>query len=161
MQDFQKVFEWLWQYQLKMNPLKCAFRVTSREFLRFIVWHCGIEIDQSKIEAIQKILEPWNVHKLKSLQGCLAYICRFISNLARRCQPFNQLMKKGVPFEWDKACKNDFKSIKQYLTKPLMLRVFVPSQPFILYVATQEQSYGSLLTQKHNEKKEKALYYLS
>ena len=39
------------QYQLKMNSLKCAFGVLLSKFLGFIVWHRGIEIDQSKIEA--------------------------------------------------------------------------------------------------------------
>lgn len=107
------------------------------------------------------MLEPQNIHKLKSLQGHLAYVHRFISSLTRWCRPFNQLMEKDVPFEWDKACKNAFKIIKENLTKPPMLRAFVPSQPLIIYVATQERSYGSLLAQKHDEKKEKALHYLS
>ncbi|KAL0307923.1 UNVERIFIED_CONTAM: Retrovirus-related Pol polyprotein from transposon [Sesamum angustifolium] len=35
--DFRKVFERLRRYQLKMNPSKCAFEVTSRKFLGFIV----------------------------------------------------------------------------------------------------------------------------
>ena len=35
-----------------MNPLKCAFGVTSGKFLGFIVRHCGIEVDQSKIATI-------------------------------------------------------------------------------------------------------------
>lgn len=103
------------------------------------------------------MLEPQNIHKLKSLQGHLAYVHRFISSLTRRCRPFNQLMKKDVPFEWDKACKNAFKIIKENLKKPPMLRAFVPSQPLIIYVATQERSYRSLLAQKHDEKKEKGL----
>lgn len=140
-----------------MNPLQCAFGVTSGNFLRFIVRHCGIKIDEFKIEVIQKMLEPQNIHKLKSLQGHLAYVHRFISSLTSRCRPFNQLMKKDVPFEWDKACKNAFKIIKENLKKPPMLRAFVPSQPLIIYVATQERSYGSLLAQKHDEKKEKGL----
>ena len=35
-------------------------------------------------------------------------------------------------FEWDEANRNAFKSIKKYLTKPLVLRALVPSQPLIL-----------------------------
>jgi hypothetical protein len=81
-----------------MNPLKCAFGVSSGKFLGFIVRHRGIEIDQSKIEAILKMPEPRNIHELKSLQGELAYIRRFISNLAGQCQPFTHLMKKDMSF---------------------------------------------------------------
>jgi len=82
LQDLRLVFEWLRRFQLKMNPLKCTFSVSSGKFLRFIVRHQGIEINQSKIEAILKMPEPRNIHELKSLQGKLAYIRRFISNLA-------------------------------------------------------------------------------
>ncbi|KAG9450538.1 hypothetical protein H6P81_010503 [Aristolochia fimbriata] len=43
--DLRAVFERLQRFQLKMNPLKCAFGVTSGKFLGFIVHHRGIEID--------------------------------------------------------------------------------------------------------------------
>jgi len=46
---------------------------------------------------------PKNLRELRGLQGRLAYIRRFISNLAGRCQPFTRLMKKGVSFIWDDA----------------------------------------------------------
>ena len=50
--DLQSMLNCLRKYQLKMNPCKCSFGVTSGKFLGFIVRHYGIEIDQSKIEAI-------------------------------------------------------------------------------------------------------------
>ncbi|KAM1855460.1 hypothetical protein ACFX14_005802 [Malus domestica] len=84
--------------------------------------------------------EPRNLHELKSLQGRLAFIRRFISNLAGRCQPFSRLMKKDVPFVWDEACHNAFESIKKYLSSPPVLGAPVPGKPLILYMAAQESS---------------------
>ena len=84
LQELRQVFKRLHRYQLKMNSMKCAFGVTSGKFLGFIVRHKGTEIDSSRIDAIQKMPEPQNIHDLKSLQGKLAYIRRFISNLAGR-----------------------------------------------------------------------------
>uniref|UniRef100_A0A2N9ILM6 Uncharacterized protein n=1 Tax=Fagus sylvatica TaxID=28930 RepID=A0A2N9ILM6_FAGSY len=159
--DLRIVFNRLRKYQLKMNPLKCAFGVTSGKFLGFIIRHRGIEVDQSKIDAIQRMPEPKNLRELRSLQGHLAYIRRFISNLAGRCQPFSRLMKKDTNFEWDEACKNAFESIKKYLLNPPVLGVPIPGKPLILYIAAQEQSLGALLAQKNEVEKEKALYYLS
>ncbi|KAL0368461.1 UNVERIFIED_CONTAM: Transposon Tf2-12 polyprotein [Sesamum calycinum] len=121
----------------------------------------GIEIEQAKIDAILRMPEPQNIHELKSLQGKLAYLRRFISNLADRCQPFSRLMKKDVPFQWDEVCDKAFKSIKSYLMKPPVLVAPVPGRPLILYVAAQERSVGILLAQKNDEGKENALYYLS
>ncbi|KAM1132389.1 hypothetical protein FF1_046792 [Malus domestica] len=69
LKDFRIVFERLQKYNLKMNPLKCAIGVTSGNFLGFIVKHRGIEVDQSKIKAIQSMPEPRNLRELKSLQG--------------------------------------------------------------------------------------------
>ncbi|XP_012849590.1 PREDICTED: uncharacterized protein LOC105969382 [Erythranthe guttata] len=161
LQNLRKVFERLRRYQLKMNPLKCAFGVTSGKFLGFVVRHRGIEIEQAKIDAILKIREPRNIHELKSLQGKLAYLRRFISNLAGRCQPFSRLMKKDVPFEWDEACTSAFESIKSYLTKPPVLIAPVPGRSLILYIAAQDRSVGALLAQENDDGKESALYYLS
>ncbi|KAK4409607.1 Transposon Tf2-12 polyprotein [Sesamum angolense] len=146
--DLRKVFERLRRYQLKMNPYKCAFGVTSGKFLGFIVRQRGIEIGQAKIDAILRMPEPRNIHELKSLQRKLAYLRRFISNLADRCQPFSHLMKKDVPFQWDEACDKAFKSIKSYLMKTPVLVAPIPGRPLILYIAAQERSVGILLAQK-------------
>jgi hypothetical protein len=161
LQDLRMVFDRLRKYDLKMNPLKCAFGVTSGKFLGFIVRHRGIEVDQSKIEAIQKMPAPENLKALRSLQGHLAYIRRFISNLAGRCQPFSRLMKKDTPFIWDQACQNAFESIKKYLLNSPVLGAPIPGKPLILYIAAHEESLGAMLAQNNEENKERALYYLS
>ncbi|MGV7988890.1 reverse transcriptase domain-containing protein, partial [Mycobacterium kansasii] len=88
------VFRRLKKKQLKMNPAKCVFGVSLGKFLGFVVRHRGIEIDPRKVQAIQNMPPPKTPKELKSLQGKLAYIHRFISNLAGRCQPFSHLMKK-------------------------------------------------------------------
>ena len=72
--NLRSVFNRLRKYQLKMNPCKCTFGVTSRKFLGFIVRHCGVEIDQSKIKVIQKMPEPKNLRELRGLKGKIAYI---------------------------------------------------------------------------------------
>ncbi|KAL0446060.1 UNVERIFIED_CONTAM: hypothetical protein Slati_1733900 [Sesamum latifolium] len=161
LQDLRKIFERLSRYQLKMNLLKCASSVTSKKFLGFIVHHGGIEIEEAKIDAILKIPEPRNIHELKSLQEKLAYLQRFILNLAGRCQSFSRIIEKGVLIEWSEACRNAFRSIKSYLMKPPVLVAPVPGRSLILYIAAQECSAGALLEQENDEEKESALYYLS
>lgn len=52
LQNLRSVFERLRRYQLKMNPLKCAFWFTLGTFLGFVVRHRGIEIEQTKIDSI-------------------------------------------------------------------------------------------------------------
>ena len=60
-------------------------------------------------------------------------------------------MKKDVFFEWDEAFSNAFNSIKIYLLNPPVLRAPIHGQPFVFYLAAQE----------NKERKENAFYYLS
>ena len=104
---------------------------------------------------------PRNLRELRGLQGKLAYIWRFISNLTGRCQPFLRLMKKDVPFIWDQSCQNALNCIKQYLMSPPILMAPIQGRTLILYTASLEQSLGAMLAQNNDEGKENALYYIS
>ena len=88
---------------------------------------------------------PKNLRDLLSLQGNLAFIRRFISNLVGRCQPFNHLMKKDASLHWDQSCQNAFESIKSYFLNSPVLGAPTPGKPLILYIASQERSLGALL----------------
>jgi hypothetical protein len=58
MTNLKLLLERMKKYGLWMNPLKCAFGVTSGRFLSFIVHKHDIQIDPKKIESIGKIGEP-------------------------------------------------------------------------------------------------------
>ncbi|KAE8654932.1 No pollen germination related 2 [Hibiscus syriacus] len=61
-QNLRKLFQRLRKYQLKLNPIKCTFGVTSGKLLGFVVSKKGIEIDPDKVKAIQD-LPPPNIKK--------------------------------------------------------------------------------------------------
>ena len=42
----RKVFEQCWLFKLRMNPLKCAFRVSTKKFLGFLVHSKGIVVGE-------------------------------------------------------------------------------------------------------------------
>jgi len=92
LRNLRQIFERLRRCQLKMNPLQCIFGVASSKLLGFVIRYQGIEIDRAKVKANQDMPKPKNLKELHGLQGRLAYIRRFISNLAGRCHPFSHLM---------------------------------------------------------------------
>ena len=47
--DLQETFDMLRRYNMKLNPSKCAFGVSSRKFLGFMVSHMGIKENLDKI----------------------------------------------------------------------------------------------------------------
>jgi hypothetical protein len=53
--DLHLAFEKMRRYGLKMNPMKCAFGVSTDKFLGFIVHEKGIEVDPKRIESIRGI----------------------------------------------------------------------------------------------------------
>ncbi len=50
--DLRKVFERTRKYGLKMNLTKCAFGVSARQFLCFLVHERGIDVTQRSINAV-------------------------------------------------------------------------------------------------------------
>ena len=56
--NLPKLFKRLRKYRLRLNPVKCTFRVKSGKLLGFIVSQKGIEVDPDKVKAILEMLEP-------------------------------------------------------------------------------------------------------
>ena len=56
--DLQETFDTLRQYDIRLNPSKCAFEVSLGKFLGFMVSHRGIEANPDKIQAILNIEPP-------------------------------------------------------------------------------------------------------
>ena len=48
----QEAFELLQRYDMKLNPLKCAFGVSSSNFLGFMVTQRGMEANPIQLKAI-------------------------------------------------------------------------------------------------------------
>ena len=59
--DLKEMFETLRLYEMKLNPNKCVFGVSSGKFLGFMVSQRGVEANLDKIQAILEINPPKNV----------------------------------------------------------------------------------------------------
>ena len=70
-------------HQLKLNPLKCAFRVHGRNFLGFLVHQRGIEVEQNKVKGIASTNAPQNKKELQNFLGQVNYLRSLISKPGR------------------------------------------------------------------------------
>ena len=100
--DLQETFNTLRQYNMKLNPNKCAFEVASGKFLGFMVSHRGIEANPEKIKAILDMKSPQSIKEVQSLTGRVAALNRFFSKATDRCLSFFKVLKKA--FEWTNEC---------------------------------------------------------
>ena len=64
MKDLEETFGTLRSYNMKLNPSKCTFGVTTGKFLGFMVSQRGIEANPDKIRAIVEMAPSKNVKEV-------------------------------------------------------------------------------------------------
>ena len=104
------------EYNMKLNPAKCAFGVSVGKFIGFIVNNQGIEANPDKIKAVLDMASPSSIKEVQRLTGRIAALSRFVSRASDKCQPFFQILKKA--FRWDARCEEAFAALKTYLSSP-------------------------------------------
>ena len=68
----QETFELLLTYNMKLNPLKCAFGVSLGKFLGFIVTQIGIEANLIQLRAVMESQTPTSRKGVQQLTGWIA-----------------------------------------------------------------------------------------
>ena len=67
-------FQVLKNYNMKLNPTKCAFEVSAGKFLGFIVKSRGIEANPDKIKAVLDMQPPSNAKEIQRFTGRIQLI---------------------------------------------------------------------------------------
>ena len=111
-----EAFQILREYNMKLNPAKCAFGVSAEKFLGFIVNNRGIEANPDKIKAVLDMPSPSGIKEVQRMTGRIVALSRFVSKASDKCQPFFQVLKKA--FQWDAKCEKTFSALKTYLSSP-------------------------------------------
>ena len=112
MTHLKKFFDRLSRYNLKLNPAKCVSGVLAGKLLGFVVSRRGIELDPSKIKAIQELPPPKMRKEVMSFLGILNYISRFIAQSTVVWELMLRLLKKDTPTKWTEECLIAFDAIK-------------------------------------------------
>ena len=62
--DLRETFAILRQYQMKLNPSKCAFGVALGKFLEFMLSQRGIEASPEKVRVILDMASPKTIKEV-------------------------------------------------------------------------------------------------
>src|SRR6185312_15254484 len=132
------------RYGLKMNPLKCAFRVSAGKFLGFIIHEKGIEIDPKRVEAMKKVEAPTCKKDLQKFLGKVNFLRRFIFNLSEKIDVFTPILrlKDETEFTWGAKQQEAFEKIKIYLSSPPVLKAPRRGLPLKLMWVLEEKVFG-------------------
>ena len=151
-------FKVLKDYKMKLNPTKCAFGVSSRLFLGFIVNNRGIEANSDKIKVMLNMQPPSNTKEIQHLTGRIATLSRFVSRSSDKCQPFFQVLKKA--FHWDVHYEEAFSALKTYLSSFSILVSPSEGELLTLYLAVSDFSTSAALV-KERDRVQQSVYYYS
>jgi hypothetical protein len=158
-EDLKETFQTLRHYSMKLNPAKCAFRVSAGKFLGFIVSQRGIEANPEKIQAIMDMQPPTNTkQQLQQLTGRVAALNRFVSRATDKCLPFFKILQKA--FSWREECDEAFRQLKEYLSNPPLLNIPQEGEPLHLYLAASPSAVISTLV-KEDSGVQRPVYYSS
>ena len=153
-----EAFQILRNYNMKLNPTKCAFGVSTGKFLGFIVNHRGIEANPDKIKVVLDMPSPSGIKEVQRLTGRIAALSRFVSRASDKCQPFFQVLKKA--FQWDTKCEEAFLALKTYLSSPPILVSPIKGELLTLYLAVSDFSINVVLI-RDKERVQHQVYYCS
>jgi hypothetical protein len=79
--DLAQTFSNLRRYRWKLTPEKCVFGVPYAKLLGFMVSHCGIEANPTKVNAIHRMNRPTGKKDMMKLIGMMVALGHFINKL--------------------------------------------------------------------------------
>ncbi|CAL8153304.1 unnamed protein product [Prunus armeniaca] len=115
-ENLAEAFSILQKYNMKLNPSKCTFGVSSGRFLGYLVTQRGIEAHLNQIKAILNMKSPATTKEIQSLTD-----------------------------KWDDECEVAFQNLKTYLTSPPLLSKSIPGEDLYIYLAVSHSAISSAL----------------
>ena len=128
------------------------------QFFGHIVSKDGLDVDLSKIEAVQKFPVWRNQTEVKSFLGHASYYRRFVPKFAEIARPLHKACETSRKFDWTPEAQDAFESLKLKLTSTPILAFPCLREPFILYTDASQFAMGAVLAQVQDGK-ERALCY--
>ena len=156
--DLRETFNTFRQYNMKLNPSKYAFGVSSGKFLGFMVSQRGIEANPEKVRAILEMSSPKTVKEVQSLTGRVVALNRFVSKATDKCLPFFKTLKQA--FVWTEECETTFQELKRYLSNPPLLSPSKEGEDLFLYLVVSITAVSTTLIREKN-KIQFPVYYIS
>ena len=151
----QETFKLLRAYKMKLNPSKCAFRVSAGRFLGFMVTQRGIEANPTQLKAI---LESSTPASRKEVQQSLG---RFISRFTTRLKPFFDTLKGANWAGWNEECDEALNAIKQYVAEPPVLANSDAEETLFMYLVVSDASVSVALFKEDENKKQRPVFFVS
>jgi hypothetical protein len=169
------------KWQLKINPDKSVFGVTSITHVGFVISEVGVSIDPERVKDLSELAAPKSIKKVQSVLGVLNYVRNFVENFSLKakfltdklstCVPVNYKRPrdkkataekpKPIPFVWSPEDQLAFEDLKRcVLAAPILAQLDYSKQIFVRCDASRFGA-GAVLFQYDESGRELVVCYAS
>ena len=146
---------------MKLNPLKCAFGVSSGKLLGFMVMQGGIKANHIQLRAIMESQTPTTRKGVQQLISWLAALRRFIIRFTYQLKSFFTTLKGAKRTGWNKECDQALMALKQYVTEPPILASPETGETLYLYIVVYDVSVSAALFKEDEHRKQRPIFFIS
>ncbi|KAD4889453.1 hypothetical protein E3N88_21526 [Mikania micrantha] len=146
-QHLKLILELLAREKLYAKFSKCEFWLREVQFLGHVVNQDGIQVDPSKIKAVEQWETPRTPTEIRQFLGLAGYYRRFIKNFSKIALPLTTLTQKNQPFIWGSQQEEAFQLLKHKLCNAPILALPEGIDNFTVYCDASRQGLGCVLMQ--------------
>jgi len=125
------VLDMLLQHRLFVKRSKCAFGVSSIQYLEHIISADSVAMDPAKVQAVRNWPQPRLARAVRGFLGLAGYYRKFVRDYGTIAAPLTALLRKEG-FSWSEEAVAVFDALKRAVTTGPVLRLPDFTQPFIV-----------------------------
>ena len=161
LQNLERVLDWLQSQGLRLKRRKCVLMVPRVEHLGHCIDSRGIHTREKNVAAVVNPPEPTTVQESCSFLGMVNYYERFLKDLATVARPLNQLLAKGVAWNWTTECRAALGSLKEQLASADVLTHYDVALPIRLACDASAYGLGEVIPHTMWDGSEQPVAYVS
>ena len=140
---------------ISLRKLQIGSRV---KFAGYVISEKGVYPDPEKIAALTEFPAPTDITTLRSFLGLANQLGHFVPDLSHLTKRLRLLLKKNQAWTWLPAHDQDFRRVKDILTRECTVKPFDPSLPTSLLTdASRNFGLGYMLLQKDRDGKPRVI----
>jgi hypothetical protein len=155
----KELFKKFHEVNMKIHPKKCEFVVTLIVYLGHKILPNGIVTHWAKVIAILEMLNPINVHILRSFIELCNYYKIYVQDFNTIGHPLYALLKKDVAWTWNEEVQKAVNTLKEKLSEFPILKKPNFNKVFILYTDYRTLGINVIFGQLDEESKEYVIAY--
>lgn len=147
MKSLKDVLQRIKSANLTIKLAKCKFAHEQAEVLGHVLSQHGIKPQPGKLAAIERLVAPDSVEKVRQFLGFTGYYRKFVPTFAALSGPLADLTKKDSRFKWGEEEQRSFTNIKNALLNSKAISYYQQGLPLMIKTDASRRGFAGILLQ--------------